>query len=135
MDVSNLKECLVTDILHYIINPNRDSTHSQIRKDLQRMIGHILDTYKVMSENDLFVEHVKRHLDEYKEQGIPMEHYDVMCKICLKTIDEIYDEESTTCLDCWKYGSCNGTLPTGDENKKSFWFMPCKKFENERRKV
>ena len=39
-----------------------------------------------------FVRHVKKHLEDYKERGIQLEHYNVMCKICLKTIDEIWEE-------------------------------------------
>ena len=36
-----------------------------------------------------FVNHIQNHLNEYKEHGIHLEHYKVMCKICNKTIEEI----------------------------------------------
>ena len=39
----------------------------------------------------LLVEHIENHL---KEQGITSHDGKVICKICGKTIDEIYKEES-----------------------------------------
>ena len=47
-----------------------------------------------MNKNDVFVKHIENHLKQFKKQGISMKHYEVMCKICLKTINEIYKEES-----------------------------------------
>ena len=44
---------------------------------------------KVENKATVFVEHIEKHL---KEMGIDGK---VMCKICGKTIDEIYDEERT----------------------------------------
>jgi len=41
-------------------------------------------------KNDVFVEHILGHLRKmYAEDHIPRE---VCCKICNKTIDQIYDE-------------------------------------------
>jgi len=56
-----------------------------------------LKQYIILIEDEkaiTFVEHIKNHLRKYKEQGISLD-YDgkVVCKICLKTIDEIYEEE------------------------------------------
>jgi len=42
----------------------------------------------VENKATVFVEHIEKHL---KELGLK----DVVCKICGKTIDEIYEEERT----------------------------------------
>jgi len=39
------------------------------------------------SKEKIFVEHIERHLEEYA--GV----HHVICKICGKTIDQIYKEE------------------------------------------
>ena len=45
-------------------------------------------------KNDVFVRHIENHLKQLKERGISNDFdYDVICKICLKTINEIYEEE------------------------------------------
>lgn len=47
---------------------------------------------KLKNKNDIFVRHVERHLNELeKKDGIFRE---VCCKICDKTIDEIFAEDS-----------------------------------------
>ena len=43
-----------------------------------------------MEKNDVFVKHIEQHLDEiFKKEGKVLA---VCCKICGKTIDEIYEE-------------------------------------------
>ena len=44
-----------------------------------------------MNKNDTFIKHIEKHLKNMtpEQRG----HGKVMCKICGKTIDEIYEEE------------------------------------------
>ena len=41
----------------------------------------------------LFVNHIQKHLKELKNRGIDTGDGKPHCKICLKNIDEIYEEE------------------------------------------
>jgi len=61
----------------------------------QRVSNHFKQTVKVIytktewsEKNDLFVEHIERHL---KDAG--MKKPIVVCRICSKNINQIYDEE------------------------------------------
>ena len=47
------------------------------------------EKYRKMKKALIFIEHVEKHLDEIFE---PIDNAKVMCKICNKTIDEIYEE-------------------------------------------
>jgi hypothetical protein len=69
-----------------------------IQKDIMKIAGHLaemsawIQTHIEIKDNrdkpNIFVEHIEKH---FEEMGLPNEC--VMCKICNKTIDEIFDEE------------------------------------------
>ena len=58
----------------------------------QGQVSHIIEAYKRLSKyeepSSVFVKHIENHLRELKING------KVMCKICGKTIDEIYEKEA-----------------------------------------
>lgn len=68
-----------------------------------------------MNQNDVFVEHIKKHIEQMKKQE--KRHGKVMCKICCKTIDEIFKTENP-CPWC---GQIMLYLP----NKRYFRCMNC----------
>ncbi len=72
----------------------------KMQKDILKMSGYLAETcawvqthLEIKDNRDkpnIFVEHIEKHLEQ---MGLPDEC--VMCKICNKTIDEIYDEEQS----------------------------------------
>ena len=61
-----------------------DITLEEINKKERRK-----EKYKKMKKALVFIEHIEKHLDEIFE---PTENVKVTCRVCEKTIDEIYEE-------------------------------------------
>lgn len=89
-----------------------------------------------MNKNDIFIEHIKKHLKEMNFQR--KRHGKVMCKICCKDIDEIFKTENKCpwcgktmmyleqkryfrCLHCYTDVAEDGTVlswrPSPEKNK------------------
>ena len=72
----------------------RTSKYDKLVEEIVFLVEEIVDNHK----SHVFVKHVERHLAEHEEFARmnlkeKLEHYNVICKICGKTIDEIYEKE------------------------------------------
>jgi len=81
--------CEILDGIAWTYYPDDKSIEGHDTAMKQNWVNEkITDKMKEYFEkHDVFVEHIEKHLEEMKIPG------KVMCKICGKDIDEIYEEE------------------------------------------